>query len=202
MIQRPFASAADRNATPILEVLRREFQECARVLEIGSGTGQHAVTFAAELRHLTWQTSDLGPNHDGIRQWIRESGVGNVLEPVELDVLKSGNQPGTYDAVYSSNTAHIMSYDAVCRMIELVGEVLHAAGVFGLYGPFRVHGRFTTASNEAFDESLRSRNPLMGLRELDDLEDLGERSDLVLSRVYAMPANNLMTIWHKSGGDS
>ena len=199
---RPHASAAGRNAAPILEVLERELSDCTDVLEIGSGTGQHAVNFAARLNHTVWQTSDLRENLDGIRQWIADTGVGNVLDPIELDVLKSDSPMSGFDAVFSSNTTHIMSYEAVTRMFGLVGRTLRPEGVFVLYGPFRVHGRCTTDSNAAFDAALRSRNPLMGLRDLDDLGTLGELAGIALARVYAMPANNLLTCWKKSGQGS
>lgn len=121
MNSKPFAPSSSRNEKSIAGVLLREFRHCGSVLEIGSGTGQHAVRFARELSHLSWQTSDLEPSHAGIQQWIRESKLRNVREPLVLDVLRDTVEAGTYDAVYSSNTAHIMSYAAVCRMFDLVG---------------------------------------------------------------------------------
>ena len=191
----PFAVAAARNASPILGVMRHELRGRSTVFEIGSGTGQHAVTFAAALPELTWQTSDLGQSHEGIRAGIDESGLDNVLPPEHFDVLTAADPAQRYDAVYSSNTAHIMSVAAVQRMFELAGAMLNPGGVFCLYGPFSRGGRFSTGSNEQFDASLRARNPAMGVRDLDDLEELAGRNGMVLARTYAMPANNLLVIW-------
>lgn len=194
---KPYASASARNAAPILGVLRHELRDRSALFEIGSGTGQHAVTFAAALPGLTWQTSDLEQSHVGIRAWIEESGLDNVLPPVHFDVLTAGAVSGEYDAVFSANTAHIMSYAAVQRMFELAGTMLRDGGVFCLYGPFSRGGRFSTASNEAFDASLRARNSAMGIRDLDDLEGLAGRNGMQLARTYAMPANNLLLIWSR-----
>ena len=141
-MEKPYASAPARNAAPVLGVLRHELRDCSTVFEIGSGTGQHAVTFAAALPDLTWQTSDLGQSHDGIRAWIADAGAANVLPPLEFDVLSAAMPASAYDAVFSANTAHIMSYAAVCRMFELVGAMLNEAGVFCLYGPFSRAGAF------------------------------------------------------------
>jgi hypothetical protein len=191
----PCASAAARNSAPILGVLRHELRHCSTVFEIGSGTGQHAVAFAAALPGLEWQTSDLAQSHAGIEAWMAEARLGNVLAPLSFDVI-SAELPGKrYDAVFSANTAHIMSYAAVCRMFRLVGGMLRRPGVFCLYGPFSRGGAFSTASNEAFDASLRSRNPAMGVRDLDDLEILAGENGMQLARVYAMPANNLLVVW-------
>lgn len=199
MSTKPYASSSARNAKAIAGVLSHEFRNCKTVLEIGSGTGQHAVTFARELNHLTWQTSDLEPSHAGIREWIRESSLSNVREPVVLDVLKDTVEPGAYDAVYSSNTAHIMSYAAVRRMFELVGETLAIHGVFCLYGPFSCNGKFSTASNAEFDASLRARNAAMGIRDLNELDAMAGSNGMKLAKHYAMPANNLTVVWNKTG---
>jgi len=199
MINKPYAAAAERNAGPILGALRHELRGCDSVFEIGSGTGQHAVRFAAALPTLRWQTSELPPAHAGIRQWIAASRLPNVVDPVEFDVLSADVEPRAYDAVYSSNTAHIMSWDAVCRMFELVGRLLRDDGVMCLYGPFRHRGEFSTDSNAAFDRSLRARNAAMGIRDLDDLDALAERAGMCCTRRYAMPANNLLLVWRKTG---
>ncbi len=178
-------------------MLRHELRGRSTVFEIGSGTGQHAVTFAAAMPELTWQTSDLEPSHDAIRAWIDEAGPDNVLPPLDFDVLTAAVPADRYDAVFSSNTAHIMSVKAVQRMFELAGAVLEPGGVFCLYGPFSRGGRFSTRSNEDFDASLRARNPSMGIRDLDDLEDLAGSNGMVLARIYAMPANNLLVVWSR-----
>ena len=197
-MEKPYAPAPARNAAPILGVLRHELRDCRTVFEIGSGTGQHAVMFAAALPGVTWQTSDLVQSHEGIRAWIADAGPENVRPPLEFDVLSATAAPGQYDAVFSANTAHIMSYAAVCRMFELVGGMLREAGVFCLYGPFSRGGHFSTQSNAAFDTSLRSRNAAMGIRDLDDLEDLARQNGMKLARIYAMPSNNLLTVWTRT----
>lgn len=194
-MDKPFAAACARNAAPILGVLRHELHRRSTVFEIGSGTGQHAITFAAALPELTWQTSDLEQSHGGIRAWIDEAGLDNVLPPLAFDVLSAAIPVERYDAVFSSNTAHIMSATAVQRMFELAGAVLNSGGVFCIYGPFSRGGRFSTRSNQKFDASLRARNPSMGIRDLDDLEDLAGRHGMLLARTYAMPANNLLVVW-------
>lgn len=183
-------------------MLRHELRGRSTVFEIGSGTGQHAVTFAAALPGITWQTSDLVQSHDGIVAWIEEAGRGNVLLPLEFDVLSASVPAVAYDAVFSANTAHIMSYAAVQRMFALAGAMLRPGGVFCLYGPFSRGGRFSTESNAAFDASLRARNRAMGIRDLDDLEALAGDSGMRLARRYAMPANNLLVVWSRQENTS
>ena len=200
MRDRPCAEAAARNADPILEVLRHEFRDSAEVLEIGSGTGQHAVYFAAALDHLQWQTSDLKDNHPAIRAWIADARLPNVSEPIPLDV-RTANLSPSYDAVYSANTAHIMSIDEVVQMFALVARALRPGGVFCLYGPFRRFGRFNTESNARFDASLRARDPSMGIRDLEELDAVGATHGLHRQNLYAVPSNNLVVIWKKTTSD-
>jgi SAM-dependent methyltransferase len=197
MSAKPFAPAPERNAGPILDILRTAFASCTRVLEIGSGTGQHAVRFGAELGHLSWQTSDLEPNHAGICAWIEEAGLDNVLEPLVVDVLTSELPRKSFDGVFSANTAHIMSFEAVERMLALVGRVLVEGGVFCLYGPFRQNGEFNTESNAAFDRALRHQDPEMGIRDLEDLDRFGADHGLRRECLHAMPANNCLAVWRK-----
>lgn len=194
---KPYAPASERNSKPILAVLRRELRDTGTVLEIGSGTGQHAVCFGAELSHLTWQPSDLAENLAGIRAWIAESAARNVLEPIALDVNSDVEVPGSFDAVFSANTAHIMHFPAVERMFELAGGVLDRGGVFCLYGPFRLNGQFSTQSNAEFDGSLRLRDPGMGIRNLEDVDTVALQNGLEPQRCYAMPANNLLRVWRR-----
>lgn len=197
-MDKPCAAAAARNAAPILGVLRHELRGCATLFEIGSGTGQHAVTVAAALPELEWQTSDLEQSHSGIRAWIADAGLENVVAPMCFDVLTAEPDGKKFDAVFSANTAHIMSYAAVRRTFELAGAMLGVPGVFCLYGPFSRGGAFSTPSNEAFDASLRARNADMGIRDLDDLEVLAGRNGMQLERTYAMPANNLLVVWTRN----
>ena len=197
MTDKPFSEYAERNGVPILTVLRNEFANSTKVLEIGSGTGQHAARFAKELPFLQWQTSDRNENHDGIRAWVNDSGLTNLLPPLSLDVLSSNVAAASCDAVFSSNTAHIMSIEAVQKMFEIVGNALTAGGVFCLYGPFRQGGEFNTPSNAAFHKTLRSRNPEMGIRHLELLDDYALDNNMARARLYAMPANNHIAVWHK-----
>lgn len=197
MTERPFGEYAARNAAPILEVLRREFRAARDVLEIGSGTGQHAVTFAAKLSHLRWQTSDLDENHAGIKAWIGGAGLDNIMPPLSLDVRDANVAPASFDAAFSANTAHIMDMDAVRRMFSIVGDALRSDGVFCLYGPFRVGGAFNAPSNEAFDADLRQRDPMMGVRDLETLDEFGAACGLHRKRLYAMPSNNYIAVWKR-----
>ena len=197
MLEKPFSEAAERNAPPVLEVLRRELKDSSRVLEIGSGTGQHAVHFVAALPHLMWQTSDQDENHPAINAWVRAADLGNLMAPLSLDVQHAEIESLAYDAVYSANTAHIMSYAAVVDMFSKVGEALCPDGVFCLYGPFLLQGKFTSPSNAQFDAGLRARDPAMGIRDLEALDELATSSGLQRSSLYALPANNMLAVWCK-----
>lgn len=195
---RPSAPAAERNSAAILGVLGVELSASRDVLEIGSGTGQHAVYCAAALPHLTWQPSDLRDNHDGIRAWIAGASIANVVDPLDIDVRHAVAQPSQFDAVFSANTAHIMGMEAVESMFTYVGTTLRDDGLFILYGPFRQNGRFNTDSNAVFHQSLRSRDPGMGIRHLEDLGRFARRAGLVRERIYTMPANNHIVLWRRS----
>ena len=197
MTAKRFSEYADRNGAPIQDVLVTEFASSHRVLEIGSGTGQHAARFAAAMPHLTWQCSDLGDYQAGLEACVADAKLLNFLPPLLLDVraLEPLNQ--RFDAVYSSNTAHIMSIDAVEKMFGLVGAVLISGGLFCLYGPFRQGGEFNTASNAAFDRSLRLGNSAMGIRDLEALDEFGSKQGIARIRLYSMPANNHLAVWRK-----
>jgi len=197
MASRSFSEYADRNAAPILGVLRTELKHCSTLLEIGSGTGQHAALFARELPHLQWQTSDLDENHEGINAWTQNAGLTNLLAPILLNVLFDEVEAVSCDAIYSANTTHIMSIPAVRKMFEILGTALTDSGVFCLYGPFRQDGAFNAPSNANFHDSLRSRDPEMGIRHLEFLDELGKAQDLLRQRLYAMPANNYLAVWRK-----
>ena len=192
------APATERNRDAILGVLTREFRAVTSVLEIGSGTGQHAVFFAEGFPTLRWQTSDRIENHAAINAWVEDSGLDNVLSPLVIDVLEVDSVPGHYDGVFSANTAHIMSFAAVVRMFEVVGRVLASDGLFCLYGPFNLNGEFTSESNAAFERSLKSQDALMGIRDLEVLVDLARQNGMRELRRYTMPANNMLIVWQKS----
>jgi len=198
MTDKPFSEYAERNGAPILDVLRNEFANSTKVLEIGSGTGQHAVRIAKALPFLQWQTSDLDENHDGILAWVDYSGLANLMPPLSLNVLTSDVPAAFCDAAFSSNTAHIMSGEAVQKMFDVVGNALTDRGVFCLYGPFRQGGEFNTPSNAAFHKTLRSRDPAMGIRHLESLDDYARDNNMARARLYTMPANNHIAVWHKA----
>jgi hypothetical protein len=190
VLVKPFSEASERNRGPILEVLKRIFSRTRFVLEIGSGTGQHAAYFAAELPHLVWQASDVAENLPGIREWVSEP------PPIELDVDKEWPQLDVH-AVFSANTCHIMSWPQVERMFAGVGRLRPAYGVFALYGPFNYGGRHTSESNARFDAMLRARDPASGLRDVDDIVRLAALNGLGLEEDNAMPANNRLLVFQK-----
>lgn len=197
MSDRRFSEYAARNAAPILEILEHEFRGASHVLEIGSGTGQHAIMFAAALDHLHWQTSDLDENHAGILDWLDFAKLDNVSPPLSLDVRTASVDADCCDAAFSSNTAHIMGIDAVERMFVLVGRALRAGGVFCLYGPFRQGHAFNTPSNAAFHDSLRQRDGVMGIRDIEKLDAFASAAGMRRARFYAMPSNNNVAVWIK-----
>jgi cyclopropane fatty-acyl-phospholipid synthase-like methyltransferase len=194
---KPFAESCEQNRAPILEVLRIQLAGRSRLLEIGSGTGQHAVYFAPEFPQLIWQTSDIAEHHAGIQAWLNDAGVSNVLPPLALNVCADSWPSVRYDAVFSANTAHIMSWPEVECFFAGVGRTLEAGGVFCLYGPFNYKGQYTSESNAHFDAWLRERDPLSGVRDFEALQRLAETAGLVLEEDYEMPANNRTLVWCK-----
>lgn len=193
----PRAPAVARNREPILDILRREFAVSTRVLEIGSGTGEHAVFFASAMPWLQWQTSDRVENHAGINAWIEHERLPNVSAPLPLDVSRDPDPSSDFDAVFSANTAHIMSIDQVEAMFALVGRVLHGNGTFCLYGPFRLGGVFRGDGNARFDASLRRQDPDMGIREIDDLDRFAREAGMRRESLHDMPANNHVAVWRR-----
>ena len=201
-MMKPYSEASDRNKDPILRTIRPYLEHARNVLEIGSGTGQHAVYLAGAMPHLTWHTSDLRSNHAGIQEWITEGGLRNVREPLVLDVCDAGWPATKFGAVFSANTAHIMSWREVCCMFDGVGKNLESAGAFLLYGPFSDHGVHNSESNELFDASLRRRDPNMGIRDMEALKDLGSGNGLDFVREHEMPANNRILVWVRGAAAS
>jgi cyclopropane fatty-acyl-phospholipid synthase-like methyltransferase len=194
---KPYSESCEQNRAPILAVLREVFADRSHVLEIGSGTGQHAVYFGAELPHLRWQTSDLPLHHAGIRQWLDEAALPNVLPPVALDANQQSWQSGRYDAVFSANTLHIMSWTAVENLFEGIGEVLETNGVLAIYGPFNYNGTFTSQSNARFNTWLKARDPASGVRDFEAVDALARARGLMLQQDVAMPANNRTLVWRR-----
>lgn len=194
---KPYSEACERNRDPILAVIQPLLAARRAVLEIGSGTGQHAVYFAAKLPHLIWHTSDREMYHAGIQLWLDEAALENVRPPLSLDVTQTPWPAMTVDAVYSANTAHIMHWPEVEAMFAGVGGLLPAGGIFLLYGPFNDHGCYTSDSNRRFDEQLKSRDPLSGIRDADALDRLAQQAQMQARGDVAMPANNRILWWEK-----
>ncbi len=216
--EKPYSEACERNREPILAVLREAFAGATHVLEIGSGTGQHAAYFARHLPHLTWQTSDLPENHVGINAWIDDAGCANLRRPLDLDV-RAANWPVTaideidaieaidaidaisainsIDSLYTANTLHIMDWPAVQAAFRGAGNLLAARGTLVVYGPFNYNGAFTSDSNARFDASLRARGTGSALRDFEAVDALAAGAGFTLLRDVAMPANNRTLVWRK-----
>jgi cyclopropane fatty-acyl-phospholipid synthase-like methyltransferase len=195
-VDKPHSPACERNRDAILGVLGRHFADRRRVLEIGSGTGQHAVHFAAALPALTWQCSDRPEHLPGIRAWLDEAALPNTPPPLQLDV--NGDwPPGPYDAVFSANTLHIMGWTEVERFFARLPEVTGADAVLAIYGPFNRRGRYTSDSNAAFDAWLRSRHAEMAIRDAEAVDALAEAAGFTLLADVAMPAHNCCRVWQR-----
>ena len=193
-LDKPVAPAAERNRDPVLAVLREHFAEVRSVLEIGSGTGQHAVHFAAALAHLRWQTSDVADALPGIRQWLAEAALPNTPPPIGFDV--AGTWPvGRHDAVYTANTLHIMGWAEVERLFERLPDVLAPRALLVVYGPFKQHGRFSGEGDARFDATLREADPRRGLRDWEAVDALAAAAGLQPIDDRAMPANNRCLLW-------
>jgi cyclopropane fatty-acyl-phospholipid synthase-like methyltransferase len=191
------SEACERNKGPILEILRVELAACRRVLEVGSGTGQHAVHFAAHLPHLTWQPSELGEALTALAARIRLEGPPNLRAPFALDVRAHPWPVEPVDAVFSANTLHIMGWGAVREFFRGVGEALGRQGVLCVYGPFNYSGRYTSDSNAEFDACLKSRDAQSGLRDFEAVDALARAQGLTPAADHPMPANNRTLVWRR-----
>lgn len=193
---KPYAPSCDRNRDPILAVLRERYADRRQVLEIGSGTGQHAVYFAAALPHLDWQASDRAASLPGIRLWLAEAALPNTPAPLALDV----NEPlpaGTFDAVFSANTLHIMGWPEVERLFAGLPHVMSAQALLTIYGPFNYGGEFTSPGNAAFDATLRAGDPKRGIRDFEAVDALARAAGLERLEDREMPANNRCVTWRR-----
>jgi len=168
-----------QNQSPILNIIKPLLVNTSTVLEIGSGTGQHAVFFAEQMPHLTWQASDQSQYLPSVNAWINEAGLDNLPDAIELDVTEPWVNTKV-EAVFSANTAHIMSWEMVVDFFNGVGRSLDAGGVFILYGPFNYNGQYTSQSNANFDLWLKNRDPRSAIRDFEALNQLAQKSGLSL----------------------
>ena len=194
---KPYSPACDRNRDPILSVLQNAFANCRRVLEIGSGSGQHAVYFAAAMPQLVWHTADVQANLAGIQMWLDEAGLTNTPPPLVFDCDSEieNFSPHRFDAVFSANTLHIMSWRQVQALFERLPKLLADNALVAIYGPFNRNGQFTSDSNRAFDASLRRADPLRGIRDLEAVQQLAQHAGLRQVADIEMPSNNACLIW-------
>ena len=194
---KPYSPSCDRNRDPILAVLRDHFPDRRRAIEIGSGTGQHAVFFAAALPHLRWQASDQRENLPGIRAWLDEAALPNTPAPVELDV--NGTWPRErFDAVFSANTLHIMGWAEVERLFAGLAAILDDDATLVIYGPFNYGGKYTSKSNTHFDVWLKERGAHQGIRDFEAVDALARTAGFTLVEDRAMPANNRCLVWRRA----
>lgn len=190
-----FSQACENNKKPILEILRIALTGSDDVLEIGSGSGQHAMYFAEHLPHLQWQTSELPDTISALRDNLSVGVPKNVLMPIELDVRRHPWPIRSSSSIFSANTLHIMSWDTVKKFLEEAGAVLNRSGLLCVYGPFRYSGAYTSASNASFDVWLKERDPNRGIRDFEAINRLAQEQGLELINDYVMPANNQFLIW-------
>lgn len=192
-----------RNRDPILSVLRRVLPPRGQVLEIASGTGEHAVFFAAALPGLTWQPSDPDPLAlRSIAAHRAAAGLANLMPPVVLDAASPDWPVAHADAVVAINMVHISPWRATEGLMQGAARILPPGGILYLYGAYTENGAHTAPSNAAFDESLRARNPEWGVRAIEDVTRLAEAHGLLLLERIPMPANNLSLVFRAQGARS
>jgi cyclopropane fatty-acyl-phospholipid synthase-like methyltransferase len=192
-----FSEACERNKDAILNRIKPILANKNSVLEVGSGTGQHAAYFAQHLSHLDWQTSDLQENHSSILAWLTESKLSNLLPPIHLDTTAKEWPAQQYDAIFSANTLHIMPWYAVEAMFNGVEKVISNSGDLLIYGPFNYDGQFTSESNQQFDLWLKQINPERGIRDFEQVSLLAEKVAMQLENDFEMPANNRLLHFKK-----
>ena len=192
---KPYAESSEVNKVPILAVLREIFADRNRVLEIASGTGQHAVYFARELPHLIWQPSELAQNLAGIQAWLDEAQLSNVLAPLAIDVNDARWPVTAVDAIFNANTVHIISWPETERLFAHIARVIEPGGCVCLYGPYNYGGKFTSESNARFGAWLKSRDPNSGVRDFEAVNRLAASHGLELLHDIEMPSNNRILVW-------
>lgn len=190
----PFSQACENNKAPILSVLQQAFAGCSQVLEVGSGTGQHALHFAEHLPHLCWQASDQTIYLPALKERIRRAALPNLPVPLQLDICADPAPMVAADALYTANTLHIMPWPVVKHFFSRLSELTAARASLCIYGPFNYNGQYSSASNQVFDASLKSHNPAMGIRDIEKVQTLAQQQGFNLQQDYAMPANNRL-LW-------
>lgn len=199
--QRMFSPSAARNMEPILTVLKALVPADGTVLEIGCGTGEHAVCFAAAMASVTWLPSDPDPaSRASTASWIKFSGVRNVLAPIAIDASSAAwgvEKRGPFDAVISINMVHIAPWAAAVGLFSGAGRLLRIGGLLCLYGPFMHNGAYNAPSNADFDQSLKAHNPAWGLRDIAELERVARAAGLKRDQTFAMPANNTLLVFRR-----
>lgn len=193
----PYSQAAENNKEPILRVLRDAFGAVRRVLEIASGSGQHAVHFGRGLPHLVWQPSDLAALLPGLKARLALEAPANVDPPIEIDVSRRPWPVSGIDGVFAANCVHIVAWPRVEDLFEGIGTVLAPGGTLCLYGPYKYAGAFTTDSNAAFDAWLKRHDPASGIRDFEAINTLARAQGLRLADDVAMPANNQLLVWRR-----
>ena len=198
-VDKPFSASCECNREPILDILRDALADRRRVFEIGSGTGQHAVFFAAALPWLEWQTSERGEYLEGVQSWLDDAALANTPPPIVFDVGQDDWPKTRYDAIFTANTLHIMAWPDVERLFARLPEIMSDDCVVAVYGPFNINGQYTSESNAAFDCALHERGAHMGIRDLAAVDSLAAAAGLTRSALQPMPANNLCVIWKRHG---
>jgi hypothetical protein len=197
-IDKPFSQACENNKRPILKILSRLFNEPVTIWEVGSGTGQHACFFAQQLTHIIWQPTDLADHLETIHCWVQDATLTNLNSPLKLNVTDHSWPCSKIDALFTANTLHIMSWSEVETFFLKLKDYLNSGAYFCIYGPFNYQGAYTSASNASFDQQLKSRDALSGIRDFESIQDLAKASNLDLMEDNAMPANNRLLVFKKS----
>lgn len=196
-MNKPYASSCEQNQQVILDSLKTLFIAPGNVLEIGSGTGQHAVFFTKFLSHLNWQPSDLEAEQPGMKLWFEDVDHNRIKPPLILDVDMENWQVEPMDYVFTANTTHIISSLQTEKLFKHVGATLKLGGLFVQYGPFNYNGQYTSPSNAQFDVWLKQRNPLSCIKHFEILLQLAKTESMKIIKDIEMPANNKLLVWQK-----
>ncbi len=197
-MEKPYSAACDRNKEPIQEVLQEVILPSdRRLLEIGSGTGQHAVYLAPFFPQLEWYPTDLTPNLAGMNLWFSEAKIPNIQKPQRLDVSRDDFPKLKFDVVFTANTLHIMHWKDCKSFMKLLGKRLRENSRAVFYGPFKYNGEFTSQSNADFDQRLKERDPLSGIRSFEDIVNNMEKNGFEFISDNEMPANNRMLVFNR-----